>query len=282
MNCYLCNSSTFNFRKGQVRDAPELRIRECTNCGLVSLDSQDHIQEGFYERSGMHGDEALSIDGWLIETDRDDERRFDMLKSLLAKKKVLDFGCGAGGFLKKVQPLAKAVAGIELEERVQEYWRNQITIHSDIESAGGEYDVVTAFHVVEHLSDPIAILKGLAKKLGRNGRMVVEVPSSEDALLTLYDSDAFQHFTYWSQHLFLFNSETLRQIAVKAGLRILSIKQYQRYPLSNHLYWLSQGKSGGHQQWSFLDSTEMSTAYANTLAGIGKCDTLIAYLEQPD
>jgi 2-polyprenyl-3-methyl-5-hydroxy-6-metoxy-1,4-benzoquinol methylase len=61
--------------------------------------------------------------------------------------------------------------------------------------------LITAFHVVEHLPDPRAILKALANMLAKNGRMVIEVPSSEDVLLTLYDSDAFQRFTYWSQHL---------------------------------------------------------------------------------
>ena len=142
--------------------------------------------------------------------------------------------------------------------------------------------MITAFHVVEHLSDPIAILKTLATKLTRNGRMVVEVPSSEDALLTLYDSSAFQHFTYWSQHLFLFNAETLRRLAKQSGLRILAIQQYQRYPLSNHLHWLSQGKPGGHQKWAFLDSPELQTAYANSLASAAKCDTLIAHLELAD
>jgi hypothetical protein len=87
------------------------------------------------------------------------------------------------------------------------------------------------------------MLKTLAVKLSKNSRLVVEVPSSEDALLTLYDSSAFQHFTYWSQHLFQFNSETLRRLAKQAGLNIVSIKQHQRYPLSNHLHWLSQGKT---------------------------------------
>jgi hypothetical protein len=136
--------------------------------------------------------------------------------------------------------------------------------------------------VVEHLPDPIAILKILATQLSKNGRMIVEVPSSDDALLTLYDSSAFQHFTYWSQHLFLFNAETLRHLAKKAGLRILSIQQYQRYPLSNHLHWLGHGKPGGHQKWAFLDSPELKAAYANTLASLAKCDTLIAHLELAD
>ena len=55
--------------------------------------------------------------------------------------------------------------------------------------------------------------------LAKNGRMVIEVPSSEDVLLTLYDAEAFQRFTYWSQHLYLFNAETLRRLAEQAGLR---------------------------------------------------------------
>jgi 2-polyprenyl-3-methyl-5-hydroxy-6-metoxy-1,4-benzoquinol methylase len=282
VNCYLCNSTSFTTRKGQVRDAPDLKILECTNCGLVMLSSQEHIQAGFYEDSGMHGAEPTPLDAWLKDTDWDDQRRFDMVKALLPNKKLLDFGCGAGGFLNKAQQLAESVAGIELELRVQKYWHNQIIIHPSMESAGGGYDLITAFHVVEHLSDPIAMLKTLATKLSKNGRMIIEVPSSEDALLTLYDSPVFQHFTYWSQHLFLFNTETLRRIAKQAGLRIVSIQQYQRYPLSNHLHWLSQGKPGGHQKWAFLDSPELKTAYANALASLNKCDTLIAHLELAD
>jgi len=282
MNCYLCDSSSFTTRKGQVRDASDLEILECTHCGLVTLSSLSHIQAGFYEDSGMHGAVPTAITTWLKETDWDDQRRFEMIKPMLPNKKLLDFGCGAGGFLNKAQHLAEAVAGIELELRVQKHWHTRITIHPDVESAGRGYDLITAFHVIEHLADPIAMLKALAVKLSRNGCMVVEVPSSEDALLTLYDSDAFQHFTYWSQHLFLFNAETLRRLAEQAGLHIVTIQQYQRYSLANHLHWLSRYKPGGHQKWAFLDSPELKVAYASALAAMGKCDTLIAYLERSD
>ena len=279
MKCYLCDSTTFTHRKGQVRDAPDLRILECTYCGLVMLSSLEHIHSGFYEESGMHGAEPAPMETWLNETDWDDLRRFEMLKPLLTNKKILDFGCGAGGFLNKAQELAGNVAGIELERRVCEYWEGKITIYPDFESARGKYDLITSFHVVEHLPDPRGILKTLANMLAEDGRMVIEVPSSEDALLTLYDSAAFQRFTYWSQHLFLFNAETLLKLAEQAGLRIVTIQQHQRYTLANHLYWLSQGKPGGHQKWSFLDNQELKTAYASSLAAMGKCDTLIAHLE---
>ena len=56
--------------------------------------------------------------------------------------------------------------------------------------------MITAFHVVEHLPDPRAMVCMHDHMLYANGRIIVEVPSSEDALLTLYDCDAFQRFTY--------------------------------------------------------------------------------------
>ena len=129
------------------------------------------------------------------------------------------------------------------------------------------------------MPDPLQVLKLLAEKLSSNGQIIIEVPSSEDALLTLYDCDAFQRFTYWSQHLFLFNSNNLNLLARKAGLKVKAIQHIQRYQLSNHLHWLSKGKPGGHKAWSFIDSPELNNAYANALAAIGKTDTLVAFLE---
>ncbi len=147
-----------------------------------------------------------------------------------------------------------------------------------LEAAGNGYDLITAFHVVEHLLDPRSMISSLAQKLQPQGRMIIEVPSAEDALLTLYDCNPFQRFTYWSQHLYLFNAATLELLARQAGLRVVAIQHYQRYPLSNHLHWLSQGQPGGHQKWTFLDTPELTRAYASTLAAIGKTDTLIAHM----
>lgn len=279
MNCYLCQSSHFTPRKGEVRDAPEMQIVECDICGLVTLSAKDHIVQGFYENSGMHGAEPTPMDAWLKETEWDDQRRFDMVKAMLPNKRLLDFGCGAAGFLHLARNLAAAVMGIELETRVRDYWAGQINIVPTVEAAGGGYDLITAFHVIEHLPDPRSMLSSLARQLAPSGRIVVEVPSANDALITLYDCDAFQRFTYWSQHLFLFNAFTLEMLACQAGLRVLAVQHYQRYPLSNHLYWLSEGKPGGHQRWAFLDTPELASAYSNTLASMGKADTVIAHLE---
>jgi len=279
-SCYICESVKFSKRPGSVRDNKNLNILECDNCGLVFLDKQDHIDRQLYENSGMH-QSSYSIDEWIKDTDWDDQRRFDNLKLSLVNKNLLDFGCGNANFLSKSKSICSQVSGIELEKRVIKYWKNQIKISQNISDFSDNYfDIITAFHVVEHLPDPIKTLKDLRSKLKKGGALIIEVPSSQDALLSLYECEQFQNFTYWSQHLYLFNEFTLEKLSTKSGFEVDAIKYYQRYPISNHLYWLSKGKPGGHSKWSFIDSSILNEEYSNMLSSIGKTDTIIAYLKK--
>jgi hypothetical protein len=96
--------------------------------------------------------------------------------------------------------------------------------------------------------------------------MVIEAPSADDALLTLYDCDAFQCFSCWSKHLYLFTASTLTTLIKQACLKVISVQHHQRYSLSNHSYWLIQGKPVRHKQWSFLETAEENHAYSKSLA----------------
>ena len=282
MECYLCGSKKYIKRKGHPRDNKLISILECNECGLVFLDNFDHIDENFYHESNMHNEDfqSNSIEGWLKETEIDDIRRIEQHKSKFQNTKILDFGCGAGGFLKRAKNIANEVKGIELDREVKKYWKGIIEIDYTLEKTINKkdfFDIITLFHVLEHLKDPINILKNISKLIDKKGEVIIEVPSSEDALLTLYDCEPFQKFSYWSKHLFLFNNNTLRTLIEKSGLRVKSIQNYQRYSLSNHLYWLSKGKPNGHNKWSFLNSSAIDIAYSKSLEKIKKTDTLIAY-----
>jgi len=279
--CYLCGSAEHRRRPGKVRDDASLKIFECQNCGLVFL-SRLALPEEFYEQSSMHGGYPPPVDAWLRDTDRDDERRFHYLSEAITNRDVLDFGCGVGGFLLKARSRAQTVMGVELETRLQSHYQaNHFQVFQSIEDlpAGHQFDLITAFHVIEHLEDPADMLRQLAMKLKkRGGKIIIELPSSADALLTLYKSVPFSEFTYWSCHLYLFNASNLKLLAKKSGLKLDYVSHIQRYPLSNHLYWLAKGKPGGHCVWSFLDSDEISRAYEARLASMGITDTLIAGL----
>jgi len=187
MKCYLCDCTSFKRREGNVRDNPKLKILQCDNCGLVTLDDHSHITVKHYEESGMHGDGKLpTIETMLLTSSENDERRYQQLKELIANKRVLDFGCGNGGFLKKAKTIAASVTGVEPEKRAREYNKDRFKVFQTIDVVDGDYDIITAFHVIEHLLDPIDILKKMKNLVAQNGVLIIEVPSSDDALLTLY------------------------------------------------------------------------------------------------
>ena len=285
MECYLCRSKSLTKKNWICRDNTELEYFECNNCSLVLLSSFDHISDTFYEQSGMHNfaDSSLNspeIKDWLKETFVDDERRAKAFQSKIIKKDVLDFGCGTGGFLSRIKGFANSVEGVELERRLQPYFNKQeILVHTSIVEIPKikRYDVITSFHVFEHLKDPLGILLQLAQFLKEDGELFIEVPSSDDSLFTLYDSMPFANF-HWSQHLFVFNERTLSDLGKKAGLKISYTKQIQRYSIANHLYWLSKGQPGGHQKWNFIDNDKLHNEYESQLAAIGKCDTVMICL----
>ena len=75
------------------------------------------------------------------------------------------------------------------------------------------------------------------------------------------ENEAFSYFTYWSYNLYLYTQHTLGLLEKKVDLKVYFIKYRQRYPLSNHLYWLSKNKLSGHDIWSnSLSSTDTTIA----------------------
>jgi len=277
-SCYLCGGRQFIKRAGSVRDNSDLDVLVCNNCSLVFLSSFSHISKDFYINSGMH-EEKINLEEWIKETSIDDERRLSFLKKHIENKSIFDFGCGNGNFLLKAKKYAKYVAGIELESAFMSYFKeNELNVAGNIAQINKKFDFITMFHVLEHLTDPIQELINIKGFLNKNGQVIIEVPNSEDALIKLYDCEAFENFTYWSCHLFSFNTSTLMKIAEKAGMKVNYIKQIQRYPLANHMYWLKEGKPGGHKLLSFLDSEKLNVEYASVLEALGCCDTLLASL----
>ena len=274
--CYLCKSNNFKKLTLHARDLKSIFPIECIKCKLVTLSSFSHIKKNHYEKSGIHGKNKLPIQKWIKNANIDDSRRVKNLNKYIKGKSILDFGCGAGGFLKIAKKIAKDISGIEPEERIQQFWKGKINIKGNLTDFNKKFDLITCFHVVEHLDDPISIIHNLKKYLKKNGVLIIEVPNHDDALISTYKAKEFIESYYWSQHLYVFNDRTLKKIIAKAGFKNICIEQVQRYTLSNHLHWLSEGLPNGHNKWSFLNDCKMDEVYAKKLSVLKKCDTIMA------
>lgn len=188
--CYLCSCTEHLRRPGKVRDDSTLEILECKNCGLVFL-THTELPDGFYEKSGMHGEELIHIEEWLRQLERDDDRCVEYLKEAMTNRDILDFGCGPGGFLIKARSKTRMVMGIELESRLQTHFQKinlNVVQHIQDLPFDQKFDMITAFHVVEHLEDPADMLRQLATKLLRSGKIIIEILSSALAALGLTDT----------------------------------------------------------------------------------------------
>ena len=233
----------------------------------------------------MNGKSEMSaeeIQKRIAECKVDDLRRVQMVNQWCAGKDVLDFGCGFGGFLRGISSIAKNAVGVELSLTERKYLKSlSLTVEDSIDKYEEKFDVITLFHVFEHLSNPREWLNKFAEKIKRNGIIFIEVPNANDILLSFYDSKDFADFTYWSAHLYLYTHESLTKLIKDNGQFDIELEgQVQRYPLSNHLYWLAKHKPGGHKKWQIFNAEGLNNEYKKVLEKNFFCDTLFYRLRK--
>lgn len=283
--CPLCESEKVRVIHKGVRDNPETIVYRCEECGMVFLGNIDDNSESNYENSDMHKAqydistdkiEDTTWDKWLEETQIDDDRREQDLKEICYQKKVLDFGCGNGGFLRRIRNCADKVAGIELETNAREkIIAEGISTYKRMEDLENKsWDIITMFHVIEHLNEPEHYLNKIYDSLEDDGMLIIETPNADDALISIYHCKEFEDFTYWSKHVRLYNNFTLKKLLYNNGFKLISDESLQRYSLNNHLYWLSQGKPGGHVKWENILNEALRKEYDNRLREMNVSDTL--------
>jgi len=262
-----------------VRDRDDVFALKCDKTGIIILNRTSHINEYYKNKPESPFYEVELDEVSSLTNNEDDTRRAEMFQNIILQKNWCDFGTGLGNILKYLSPIAKKSISVELQKTARNFVnKNGHKCYESIDDyPGNDLDIVTLFHVFEHLDDPIGILKNIRKKMNDNGTIIIEVPHAKDILLNGYDLESFKNFTLWSEHLILHTRESLRLFIEEAGFKNVVIKGFQRYSLSNHTYWLRHGKPGGHKKWSHLNSNELDLAYKNSLNSIDQTDTLIAY-----
>ncbi len=269
--CRLCNSKNIKLIKNGVRDNKNIDVFKCLNCGLEFLSNTHQADEKYYEQGQMHA--SYNIKNWLKSTLTDDKRRTDYLRKYITNKNILDFGTGNGGFLIQAKKYAKSVYGCDLDKSLNEHYKNNnLEVKNSLNEFSEKFDTITMFHVLEHIENPEPVITSLKEHLKPNGNLIIEVPNSEDALLTLYKSEAFKNFTYWSCHLYAYNSMNLQRL-LKPIVKINKIIHIQRYPYTNHIGWLKDKKAGGHKRYH--QNKIINFVYTMFLKLTKKTDTLL-------
>ena len=208
----------------------------------------------------------------------DANRRLYQFKKYLRKKNILDYGCSTGDFLAKINN-TKNKFGVEVNISNINYIRKhlpKINVKNNIRLFNIKFDVITLFHVLEHLPYQVKTLKEIKTKLKSSGKLIIEVPHANDFLISKLNHEAFKNFTLWEQHLILHTEKSLKKILIKSGFKKVKIIFFQRYGLDNHLGWILDNKPGGHIRYKSIFSDKINKEYKSKLSKIKCSDTLIA------
>lgn len=150
----------------------------------------------------------------------------------VAGGEVLDVGCGGGAFLERMRGLGWRVVGVEPDPRAVEVARTQRRLDvragtlEESRFEAGRFDAVTSSHVIEHVHDPLAFLAECARVTKPGGRVVAVTPNTGSL-------GRRRLGVRWigldpPRHLHLFTRTTLRRLAERAGLRVLTARSSVR------------------------------------------------------
>ncbi len=279
----VCDEKAIEMFYPSVRDRDDVSIMRCKKSGVIFTSTSEHMDLSHYE-------EKPDFDYWkeadrkkaLIDRYEDDARRKEQFLSLISGKKWLDVGTGTGGVLDLLGPFANRVVAVEPQQTAcQALKKEGYEVHADISQVPyNDFDIITLFHVFEHLIAPLDLLQNAYDKLKVGGKIIIEVPHANDFLFSFLDLEEFKKFTFWSEHLVLHNRSSLTAFLTKANFKNTVISGFQRYNLANHLHWLKEKKPSGHILWSMLSTDQLDCAYSNMLQKIDRTDTLIAVAEK--
>ena len=146
----------------------------------------------------------------------------------LEKGKLLDIGCGVGDFLQQIESKGWQCTGIEPSEDAAKIAKKRIqaTIYKpeEIDTLIDEtYDVITMWHVLEHVDDLRTEVEQLFRLLKKGGRLVIALPNYKS-----YDATYYQD--KWAaydvpRHLNHFDKQTIVNIFNTKGLKLIKINK---------------------------------------------------------
>jgi 2-polyprenyl-3-methyl-5-hydroxy-6-metoxy-1,4-benzoquinol methylase len=233
VECPVCNNREFKPKlicQDHIVSHETFPIEECTSCGLLLTNPQPDpadLQKYYLsDNYTSHKKDARSFLDYIYKLARvltlRDKHRLIHQYTTKQKLTILDFGCGTGDFLKKCKEKGDEIFGVEPSSiaRAIASQKTAAKIKSSISDLNGSVDVITAWHVIEHVPDLTVTIKNLTAKLGKNGTMFIAVPNHES-----YDAAFYNEF--WAgydvpRHLWHFSKSNMEHLLQKANCKLIA------------------------------------------------------------
>ena len=216
--CPWCGNTTNHFYlkvKDYFLTQEEFELYQCDHCGLVfTVPRPAPEQIGNYYKSEEYYSHQQNSKGFI-------PRIYEGVKSInlrgkvamatsdMVKGRLLDIGCGVGDFLLQVKKLGWEVMGIEPSDQAANIAQSRLGFAplkpTDYEKLPDQsFDVITMWHVLEHVDDLKSQTKELNRLLRPGGRLVIALPNYQSFDCQYYNDkwaawDVPRHLNHFSQ-----------------------------------------------------------------------------------
>lgn len=208
-------------------------IVRCNSCGHLFTNPRPFSKDlGAYYKSDTyisHSDTSKGIINKLYKLVRTYTLRKKANRIMREKQSgaLLDIGCGTGAFLNEMKKHSFRVQGIEPDEETADYARKRYELdvrgEEDLQLlSDASFDIITMWHVLEHVSFPVERMKELFRLLKPDGYIFIAVPNPSSL-------DAKRYGPNWAaydvpRHLQHYTPDILDKLAQSTGFEI--VKSY--------------------------------------------------------
>jgi 2-polyprenyl-3-methyl-5-hydroxy-6-metoxy-1,4-benzoquinol methylase len=205
---------------------PEGALRRCAECGQLL----SRIGEAAYWESMRQFDQHefnQPAPPELARRFKVARRRLDTVSALLEKPpaalRVLDVGCSRGNFLEAGAKLGFHMEGVEPAANIAAAARAQgLQVHTgllaDIRLPPASFDAITLFEVIEHLKEPLPLMRECHRVLKSGGLLVLSTGNTASwtvgAMRERWD---YFHIAKDGGHISFYNPRSIALLATRAG-----------------------------------------------------------------
>tara|TARA_B100001750_G_scaffold169122_1_gene137530 strand:- start:1878 stop:2789 length:912 start_codon:yes stop_codon:yes gene_type:complete len=225
-----------------IRKYGKYKVINCKYCKFIHINPiptneelENFYQNEYYQKTKP--DYIIGNEKDIAYQNYTFDEKLDFLESKISgkQKKILDIGSGPGFFLRRAKKRGWNVLGIEPSPIACEYAKKQKipTIQKFFHEVNikqlGKFDAIHTYDVLEHVNNPINILKKSYSLLKKGGIIIIEVPNDFNPLQEIVQK-SHKKKEYWVtlssklkkfDHINYFNFKSISKLVEKIGFKII-------------------------------------------------------------